>query len=71
MALPLTIYNPQTQSAFSQPQISSGVTFGGNANGPGATTATTGGTPDDFSNILFYGIIALGAIFVIQLIEKD
>lgn len=66
----LSINNPQEQNPIASTPVSLGtgaITFGGNVLGSGSTA--TSGSPS-FSNILFYGALALGAIWIFQRLEK-
>jgi hypothetical protein len=67
----ISVNNPQEQNPISENPISTtgnDITFGGNALGSGASTATSGSPT--FSTILLYGAIALVVIFILQRLEK-
>jgi hypothetical protein len=83
MSIPigLNIDNPQTQDPLalvSPSVVIGGATYGGNAVGSGASTATSGSpTPTatiggfSISTILIYGVIALVVIFLLQRLDHS
>jgi hypothetical protein len=67
----VSVNNPQEQ--VSTPTAETGaidVSYGGNALGSGAATATSASSGTELSTILLYGALGLGAVFLIKQFEK-
>jgi hypothetical protein len=67
MPIGVNVNNPQEQVSTPTTSLGNTVSFGGNAVGSGASTATSSG--ESVSTILIYGVIALVVIYVLKKLE--
>lgn len=73
MPLPLSIYNPQSQTTVTSanPEVGfNSSTYGGNVLGSGSTSTSGSAATGQLSTILIYGAIGLFAIWILQRIGE-